>query len=110
MATYRHRPLPVEAVEFKAGMEDGFQCDHYGKMLCTHIGKPVDDEQDYPRCVKCKMSGKYCNKPYIKTTNGRAVVGQEDMVITKKDGTRHVMNKEQFHSLYVEVVEEIKEW
>lgn len=96
---YVMKPRQVEAVPYTEGLEDGLQCEHYGKMICKEGDKDLS-MTDYPRCRKCKSTGNYCNRPFKKTAEGRQILLPNHMIITDHNGRVFLLTKQAFDLLY----------
>ncbi|MDQ7095638.1 hypothetical protein REC12_18775 [Desulfosporosinus sp. PR] len=87
MAKYIKRPIPVEAIEYTLGLEDGF--DDF--EVATKSGLDI---QNY----LCPIdSGKV---PFVKTLEGKHYISKGDYIITGVEGERYPCKKSIFLKTY----------
>lgn len=97
MARYKLNPVFIEAVQYKAGMEDGFN--FYPIMSGQFICSMTNEE------MKTKPYPKANRIPFIETFYGRKQVKAGDYIITGEDGQRNVCDAKTFKDCYSPVVE-----
>lgn len=81
MAKYRKKPIPVEAVQYERGMEDGWV------TVYKHHGEGVP-------------------KPYIETLEGKMWLTEGCYIVTGIEGERWVVQKSIFEATYELIDEE----
>lgn len=87
MAKYIKNPIPIEAIEYRRGLEDGFD------DIQTAISAGLD-------------TGNYVNPdvcediPFIITLEGKHYISKGDYIITGVDGERYPCKKEIFLKTY----------
>ena len=87
MAKYVKNPIPVDAVEYRNGLEDGFD------DLETAIEAGLD-EKSY---VNPSDLGKI---PYIQTLEGKHYIHRGDFIITGISGERYPCKRDIFIKTY----------
>jgi hypothetical protein len=75
MAKYVKKPIPVEAEQYKKGMEDGFD-----KVFNIKEGHPI--------------------KPFINTLEGRMLFNEDAYIVTGIKGERWAVRKDIFEETY----------
>ncbi|MCY8235350.1 hypothetical protein [Priestia endophytica] len=75
MSKYIKKPIPIEAEQYKKGMEDGF--------IKVH-----DEENGHPV------------KPYIQTLEGKLTFNKDDYIVTGVKGERWAVRKDIFEETY----------
>lgn len=87
MAKYIKNPIPIEAIEYRPGLEDGFD------DIKTAINTGLDTEN----YVKPDI----CNEiPFIITLEGKHYISKGDYIITGVDGERYPCKKDIFLKTY----------
>ncbi len=87
MAKYIKNPIPIEAIEYKIGLEDGFDdLDTAAKagLDTTNYQNPVGFEK----------------VPFIVTLEGKHYINKGDYIITGIDGERYPCKREIFFKTY----------
>lgn len=87
MAKYVKKPIPVEAIEYTFGLEDGF--DDF--EVAVESGLAIDSY------VSPVETGKV---PFIKTLEGKHYIGKGDYIITGVEGERYPCKKNIFLKTY----------
>lgn len=87
MAKYIKKPIPVEAIEYASGLEDGF--DDYEIAIKSGL-----DIQNY---VSPFNSGKV---PFVKTLEGKHYISKGDYIITGVEGERYPCKRNIFLKSY----------
>jgi hypothetical protein len=109
MANYIKKPMQIEAVPYKEGMEDGFAamkvrvpCD----CICHKPGMSV--KQAVRHIVACCDGGfniKSVQAPFVYTKRGMMLfVMPGDMIITE-EGERYPMDAASFKQKYIEIAD-----
>lgn len=87
MAKYIKNPVPVDAIEYRYGLEDGFDdidtAIHSGLDI-EHYISPVDSDK----------------VPFIKTLEGKHYIGEGDYILTGVDGERYPCKRNIFLKTY----------
>ncbi len=87
MGKYIKNPIPVEAIEYSTGMEDGF--DELDMAVNSGL---VPEHYENPSDL---------NKiPYIYTLEGKHYINKGDYIITGVDGERYPCKREIFLKTY----------
>ena len=81
MQRYRKKPVIVQAIKYKKGMEDGF---------------------DRVR-VKTGKITKYITKPYVNTLEGKQYVTEDYYIVTGVRGERYPVRADIFEETYEKV-------
>lgn len=87
MAKYIKNPIPVEAIEYRHGLEDGFD----------DIEVAIKSGLDIQNYVSPVNSGKV---PFVKTLEGKHYISKGDYIITGVDGERYPCKKNIFIKTY----------
>lgn len=87
MALYIKKPIPVEATEYRFGLEDGF--DDMDDAIIAGL--------DIDHYVNPVESGKV---PFIKTLEGKHYISEGDFIITGINGERYPCKKNIFLKTY----------
>jgi hypothetical protein len=87
MSKYIKNPIPVDAVEYKHGLEDGFD----------DLGEALNAGLDLNSYTFPDSSGKV---PYIQTMEGKHYISNGDFIITGVDGERYPCKKSIFLKTY----------
>lgn len=88
MAKYVKKPIPVEAVEYTFGLEDGF--DDF--EIAIKSGLDIDSYESPVETEKV---------PFIKTLEGKHYISKGDYIITGIEGERYPCKKSIFLKTYV---------
>jgi hypothetical protein len=88
MAKYVKKPIPVEAVEYSLGLEDGF--DDFEVAIKSGL-----DYDSYESPVETRKV------PYIKTLEGKHYISKGDYIITGIEGERYPCKKSIFLKTYM---------
>lgn len=88
MPRYIKNPIPVEAEEYKCGLEDGFD----------EVEVAVNSGLDIESYTNPVNTGKV---PFIKTLEGKHYISNGDYIITGVDGERYPCKKEIFLRTYI---------
>lgn len=84
---YIKNPIPVEAIEYRIGLEDGFD------DLAVAIKSGLDI-QNYVNPINSNTV------PYIKTLEGKHYISKGDYIITGVDGERYPCKRNIFLKTY----------
>ncbi len=87
MAKYIKNPIPIEAIEYKPGLEDGFDdmdSAFNAGLDVIHYENPVDADKI----------------PFIITLEGKHYINKGDYIITGIDGERYPCKREIFFKTY----------
>ncbi len=87
MAKYIKNPIPIEAIEYRRGLEDGFD------DIQTAINAGLDTD-NYVNPVTCNEI------PFIITLEGKHYISKGDYIITGVDGERYPCKKDIFLKTY----------
>ena len=87
---YRKKPVLVQAVKYKKGMEDGY--------ICT--GNAADCSECVGECDICDLS-----KPFIGTLEGEHIISKGDYIVTGIKGERYPVKPDIFQLTYEEIKE-----
>jgi hypothetical protein len=87
LAKYIKNPIPVNAVEYEYGLEDGFD----DMQTATNAGLDMDQ---YENPVNS------CKVPFISTLEGKHYINKGDYIITGVDGERYPCKKDIFLRTY----------
>lgn len=87
MARYIKNPIPVDAVEYRQGLEDGFD----------EIDVAKNAGLDIENYASPDNSGKI---PYIQTLEGKHYINYGDFIITGVDGERYPCKRNIFLKTY----------
>lgn len=87
MAKYIKNPIPIEAMEYRMGLEDGFD----DLDTATRAGL---DTSNYQNPVESEKV------PFIVTLEGKHYISKGDYIITGIDGERYPCKREIFFKTY----------
>ncbi|MFZ5989332.1 MAG: hypothetical protein ACOYWZ_19735 [Bacillota bacterium] len=76
MAKYIKNPIPIDAIEYRYGLEDGFD----------DIEVAINSGLDIENYVNPLDTGKV---PFIKTLEGKHYISEGDYIVTGVDGERY---------------------
>ncbi|WP_432408736.1 hypothetical protein [Wukongibacter sp. M2B1] len=88
MAKYIKKPIPIEAVEYRVGLEDGFD----DIEVAVNNGLNTD-------AYKSPINGE--KVPYILTLEGKHYISIGDYIITGVNGERYPCKQDIFYKTYV---------
>ncbi len=91
MAKYVKNPIPIDATEYRYGLEDGFD----------DIETAVNSGLDARTYINPVNSGKI---PFIYTLEGKHYINKGDYIITGVDGERYPCKREIFLKTYTMVM------
>lgn len=98
----------VDAVVYKAGMEDGFSCISYWNECTVSMGDNV-----FKQCDVCK-NDEVPKKPYINgdsplNSHYKDFINEGDLIVIESNGEKYVCGPDEFFEEYEELKEpEIK--
>ncbi len=87
MAKYIKKPVPVDAIEYRRGMEDGFD------DITTAIKSGLEPD-NYVNPLKSD------EVPFIRTLEGKHYISEGDYIITGVDGERYPCKQGIFRKTY----------
>jgi hypothetical protein len=109
MAKYVKKPIQVDAVLYKEGMEHGFDTTKI-QVACDCIcHKP--DIKHVKHILACCDNGfktKSIQAPYFNTKQGRVFAKNGDMIITQEDGEQYPCDIVNFNQTYMPAVDPVQ--
>jgi len=88
MAKYQRIAIVVDAVQYRRGMEDGFE----------------KTGEDCFMCMGSSCKGCQSFKPYVDTSHGRHFVQLSDWIVTELDGYKYICSTDKFDMNFQEII------
>lgn len=98
MPRYKQKPIFIDAVEFKEGMQDGF---YFTPIKSDSLIYTKTNEE-----LETRLYLSHGKKiPFIETYYGRMKIEVGDFIVTSEDGKRKVWKAEEFKNSFSPVFE-----